>query len=103
MAPKLIWTPLAEKDLLDIYILIGADNLRAADAVYNRLRDAGIKLRENPRLGVARDEIRPGARMFVQKPYLIIYRLLPDDKAMSVTEIEIIRVVDGRRDLATLF
>jgi toxin ParE1/3/4 len=41
--------------------------------------------------------------MLVERPYLILYRLDPDHPVGPVEEVEIVRVVDGRRDLKELF
>jgi toxin ParE1/3/4 len=35
MVVELIWSPLARKDLLDIYILIGLENPAAAERLYH--------------------------------------------------------------------
>jgi plasmid stabilization system protein ParE len=43
-------------------------------------------------IGVQREDVRPGLRMLVMDEYLILYRILGD-------EIEIVSVVQGRRDL----
>ncbi|MFC2250363.1 type II toxin-antitoxin system RelE/ParE family toxin [Labrys portucalensis] len=103
MAATLIWTPQSEEDLLDIYVAIGLDSPAAADKIYDRLKDVAQLLRDNPRLGTARPEIREFARVLVIAPYLVVYRLKPDDEIMPVNEVEVIRVVDGRRDLTSLF
>ena len=103
MPAALIWTPQSEEDLLDIYVAIGLDSPAAADKAYDRLKDVAQLLRDNPRLGTARPDIRESARILVVAPYLIIYRLKPDDEIAPVSELEIVRVVDGRRDLAALF
>ncbi|MBP0577957.1 type II toxin-antitoxin system RelE/ParE family toxin [Labrys sp. LIt4] len=103
MPASLIWTPQSEEDLLDIYVTIGIDNPTAADRIYDRLRDAIRLLCDNPRLGAARPEVGKFARILVHPPYLILYRVRPDDEAGPVSEVEIIRIVDGRRDLAALF
>jgi toxin ParE1/3/4 len=47
-------------------------------------------------MGPARDDIRPGQRYLVSGSYLLLYRILGDD-------IEIVRIVHGRRDLYGLF
>ena len=56
-----------------------------------------------PRIGVRRPDIRSGLRMLVQAPYLILYRIEPDTDEGEVSMIEIVRVVDGRRELTHLF
>lgn len=54
-------------------------------------------------MGVRRSEIRPGMRMLVETPYLILYRTEPDTDEGPVEKVEIVRVVDGRQDLAGIF
>jgi len=56
-----------------------------------------------PRLGPRRPEIRPTVRMLVEGPYLILFETHPDTDEGQVDQVEIIRVVDGRRDLTNLF
>ena len=47
-------------------------------------------------IGRTRDDLRPGIREIVVYPTVLFYRLADD-------RIEIVRVVDGRRDLAAIF
>ena len=56
-----------------------------------------------PRLGTRRPDIRPEVRMMVQRPYLLLYAIYPDANDEAVDTVEIVRVVDGRRDLRRLF
>ncbi|GJD94036.1 hypothetical protein OCOJLMKI_1236 [Methylobacterium iners] len=41
-------------------------------------------------------------RILVEPPYLILYETIPDTDEGDLTELEIVRVVDGRRDLTAL-
>jgi toxin ParE1/3/4 len=41
--------------------------------------------------------------MLVEGPYLILYEAHPDTDEGLIDEVEIVRVVDGRRDLTSLF
>ncbi|WP_312883808.1 hypothetical protein [Rhizobium leguminosarum] len=43
------------------------------------------------------------APMLVEAPYVILYETHPDTNEGEVQAVEIVRVVDGRRDLAALF
>ena len=101
--PKLTWTPLAQSDLLEIYVTIGLECPAVAERYYDRLRDKARTLQDYPRLGTSRPDIATGARIMVERPYLLVYRIKPDDVEMPVAEVEIIRVIDGRRDLAAAF
>jgi toxin ParE1/3/4 len=42
-------------------------------------------------------------RMLVEAPYLLLYRTAHDTDEGPIGAVEIIRVVDGRRDLRSLF
>jgi toxin ParE1/3/4 len=92
----LFFTRQAQEDLIDIWLHIAADDPGAADRVLDRLEQAAMNLAENPRMGPARDDIRPGLRYLVSDTYLILYQLAEDG-------VEIVRVVHGRRDLFGLF
>jgi toxin ParE1/3/4 len=38
----------------------------------------------------------------IQRPYLVLYAIHPDTNDATVDEVEIVRIVDGRRDLPRL-
>lgn len=103
MPNSLVWTRLARADLLDIYAVIAQDHPAAAERIFDRLEALTTLLRDQPRLGPRRPDIAPGLRMLADRPYLILYRLTPDTTEGPVAAVEIIRVVDGRRDLKALF
>lgn len=85
-------------DLTDIHDYIAADNPAAADKLVRQLLDAFDNTAEFPEMGRAADEIRPGLRLLTRGNYLLIYRLLPDEKI-----VELVRVVHGARDWPILF
>jgi toxin ParE1/3/4 len=63
------------------------------------LRDIGAvvtTLEEHPFAGRVRDEIRSGLHSFATSPHVVFYRVLNDRP-------EIVRVLDGRRDLDEIF
>ncbi len=103
MRVDLIWTPQAREDLVEIYTYIGCDNPAAAERVFNALETKVELLGEFPRLGVRRPEIRPSTRMLVEGAYLILYETHPDSDKGNIDEVEIVRIVDGRRNLKNLF
>lgn len=92
---RLFRTRLARQDLIDIWDHVAADKPDAADTVLDRIDDACLGLLEYPRLGPARDDIRPGLRYRIVGEYVVLYRITGKD-------IEIVRVVHGRRDLFNL-
>lgn len=94
--PQVFFTRAAREDLVDIWAHIAVDDPAAADRVLDKLDEAAVHLADNPQMGPARDDIRPGLRYLVSGSYLLLYRSADD-------EIEIVRAVHGRRDLYGLF
>lgn len=103
MRAKLLWSPQAREDLLNLYIRIGRDNVDAAERLYSAIEIKAEMLIASPRIGVRRPEIRPSVRILIEGPYLILYETRPDDDELPAKEVEIVRIVDGRRDLRQLF
>lgn len=103
MRCKLVWTRQARADLLDIYELIGLEQPAAAERYFDRIEALAQLLSEHPRLGTARPDVASGLRMMVERPYLLLYRIQPETPEGPVDAVEIVRVVDGRRDLTGLF
>lgn len=103
MAIKLQWTPQAEEDLIEIYCFIALDSPAAADRIFAKLQSSVQILARNPRIFQRRPEIRPPTRVLIERPYLVLYEIHPDSDDGPVREVEIVRVVDGRRDLKNLF
>jgi toxin ParE1/3/4 len=99
----LVWTRQAREDLIEIYTYIGLDNPSAADHVFNAVQAKAELLAEFPRLGVRRPEIRPSTRMIIEGAYLILYETHPDSDEGVINQVEIVRIVDGRRNLKNLF
>jgi len=95
--PQVRHTARARRDLLDIWLNIAVDNAAAADRVYDRLEARVLLLERFPELGPARPNIADGARVLVESPYLILYRIVPVGP-------QIVRVVHGGRHIdAALF
>lgn len=84
-------------------MLIGLEQPAAAERYFDRIEAKTNLLVSQPRMGVRRPDIRPAMRMLVEAPYLIMYRTEPDTDEGPIEMIEIVRVVDGRRELANLF
>jgi toxin ParE1/3/4 len=103
MPAKLLWTPQAEEDLLDIYYFIALDNPEAADRILAGLQSRVEMLARNPRLCLRRPDIRPSTRVLVEGPYLVLYETHPDTDEGPINAVEIVRIVDGRRNLKNLF
>lgn len=94
---RVVWSPESEDDLLSIWRL-GASRFSPAVAD-KHLRDihrAAMRLAATPLMGRERDDLRPGIREIVVYPTVLFYRV-------SHQRVEVVRIVDGRRDLAALF
>jgi toxin ParE1/3/4 len=103
LSVDLLWTPQAREDLIEIYTYIGLDNPSAAERIFDAIEAKAGLLVDYPRLGVRRPEIHPSARMLIERPYLILYEAHPDSDQGNIDEVEIVRIVDGRRNLKNLF
>ncbi|MEW6594367.1 MAG: type II toxin-antitoxin system RelE/ParE family toxin [Thermodesulfobacteriota bacterium] len=93
---KLLIADQAQEDLLDIWLYIASDSPLAADAFLDLLHDRCLSLCASPEIGRARDELLAGLRCLPVKRYMIFYRVKP--KAL-----EIVRVLSGYRDSASMF
>jgi toxin ParE1/3/4 len=102
MKPTVLWTPQAREDLLDIYLATGLGNPAAAERFYSAIEARTKRLASQPRIGPRRPEIRPQARVLVERPYLILYETHPDTDDGPITEVEIVRILHGRRNLPSL-
>ena len=103
MAVKLTWSPQARADLLKLYVDIGIEQPAAAEKYYLRIEEKAGLLATQPRMGARRWDIRPALRMLVETPFVIFYKIIPDTDDVPVEAVEIIRVVNGRQDLRSLF
>jgi toxin ParE1/3/4 len=87
----------AIRDLEEIRDYIAADNPDAAHRLLDDIEETCHRFGQHPRIGVARDDLLPGIRLFpVRKTYAVFYRIQDD-------AVEIVRVVNGRRDFNRLF
>ena len=87
----------AQFDQTDIWLNIAADNVRAADGVYERINDAILMLAEHPEAGRPRDDLQTGLRYFPTGSYLIFYTV--DGRTLGIR-----RILHGARDIkAALF
>jgi len=96
------WTPQARQDLLDIYVAIGLHQPDAAERYFNLIEEKAGRLAEQPRLGARRSDISGDARMLVAAPFILLYRTVPNADEGPVDLVEVVRVIDGRRDLTAL-
>jgi toxin ParE1/3/4 len=77
MKPTLHWSEQAREDQFDIFLTIAQDNSDAAERVYNAIEDRAETLISLPHIGVRRPDIDPSARVLIEGPYLILYKLIP--------------------------
>jgi toxin ParE1/3/4 len=103
MPVKLFWTPKARADVKSIYIEMRKEQPRSPERYFANFRRKTELLIEHPRLGERHPEVFRTARMLVEAPYVILYEMRPDTDDGLVDAVEIVRVVDGRRDLSRLF
>jgi toxin ParE1/3/4 len=93
--PKIERTARAEEDLIDIWVYIAHDDIRAADRVLEEIEHRFFLLADQPRLGRERPDIAQELRYLPVRRYLILYREIPGG-------IEVVRVVHGARDIHSL-
>lgn len=88
----------AAADLRDIwcYIAVERQSPEAADQFIDRLNDQLLLLSQFSHIGRRRDDLRLGYRSFRVGQYIIFYRIL------EAGEVEIMRVLHGKRDLTDL-
>jgi plasmid stabilization system protein ParE len=94
----LIFSPAASRDLTSILSVIadGAGS-RVAMRWRRTFDERTAALTVQPYVGAVDEDLGPGRRRLVVPPYLIVYHLpIP-------TEVVILRVVHGARDLRALF
>jgi toxin ParE1/3/4 len=92
---KVVLTDAARSDLIDIWEFIAADNIRAADTLYDNLADGISLLQRFPELGHTRDDLPKEYRCLTRGNYLICYRV--QEKLVIV-----VRIVQGSLNLREL-
>jgi toxin ParE1/3/4 len=103
MPIRLVWSNQARADLLEIYVMIGLEQPAVAERYFDRIEAKVQLLKSQPRMGARRSDIHPSMRMLVEAPYLLLYRTEPDTEDGPINAVEIIRVIDGRRNLSSIF
>jgi toxin ParE1/3/4 len=89
---RVVHSPAAEDDLLEIWVGLAANNVSAAERLANDLRAATQLLATQPLIGKARREFGAEIRSFPVRDYVIVYRPI-------LGGVELVRVVHGARDL----
>lgn len=93
---KYIVTSDCESHINDIINYIADDNVNAAIAFHERLKDIFRLICQNPIMGRERPELSEGLRSFAVGRYVVFYKVWAG-------EVAIVRVVDAARDLDQLF
>ncbi|WP_165404212.1 type II toxin-antitoxin system RelE/ParE family toxin [Rhizobium leguminosarum] len=97
VALKVVFRPRAEKDLLDIYAFIAADNSMAAMEFIRRLRQICHGLEDMPERGSPREDFAPGVRILVfERRVTIAYRVVKD-------RVQILRLFYAGRNTPSVF
>jgi toxin ParE1/3/4 len=96
-AGRRLISPRAKEDLKSIEAYIAEhDGEARADKVIERIDKTIDALAFMPGIGSRRSYLEPEDRAFAVAPWTIFYRPLADG-------IRVLRIIDGRRDLAALF
>jgi toxin ParE1/3/4 len=95
VTPRIVRLPDAERDLTDLFDYVAIDSgVDRAEAILRRIEQSLENLALFPRIGRIRDDLDGAPRMFVVRPWLIIYEPLENEPGIAVW-----RIVGGRRDL----
>jgi toxin ParE1/3/4 len=90
-------SPEADEDLIDIWGYLAREaSERVADRQLHDIDAACERLKAWPYSGRQRDELLTGMRSVPIHPYIVFYRIQGD-------AVEIVRVLHGRRDIASIF
>jgi toxin ParE1/3/4 len=92
MAHRLARQARAELSSIWNYIFKESGNAVAADSVIDAITERFYMLGQFPRMGRARDDLRPGLRSFPVGQYVIVYTIENED-------VEILHVFHGRQDI----
>ncbi len=88
----------AKADLFEIWSYIAAHDLDAADRWLERIDAAIARLAAFPGLGSVRPELPDEVFAFSLNPHLILYT-----QDETEQQVDIIRIIDARRDFGSLF
>lgn len=102
MTAEIRWSGVARRELVAIASSLGRRDRQAGRDFIDRVSALIELLGEHPRAGVRRDDLLPGYRSLSIRPYLLLYRIVPEPAEVEPVRIDIVTLVDGRRDLAPL-
>jgi toxin ParE1/3/4 len=87
-------SPQAEMDVASIWQFIANNNVRAADAMLDRIEAAFDLLAQAPLAGRERNDLGANLRSFPVESYIVFYTPVSDG-------IDVVRVMSGRRDISS--
>jgi toxin ParE1/3/4 len=90
--PQVRHTARARRDLIEIWLEVATLNPAAARKLYNRLEARVEILKRFPEAGRLSPDIAASARVLVERPYLILYRIIAGG-------VQIVRVLHGARNI----
>ncbi|MCK5242229.1 type II toxin-antitoxin system RelE/ParE family toxin [bacterium] len=92
---KVFITAEAKKDLLEMWLYIAEENIKAADRFLEKI-DKKIKMiSRNPAMGIKRQELASQIRSLVADKYVVFYLIRKN-------QIDIIRVLHASRDVNSI-
>jgi len=94
--PRVLKRPLVGLDLEELWLYVARDDVAQADRLLDLIEERFRSLAQFPRMGVSRDDLAPSLRSFSHGNYIIFYMASGDG-------IEIVRVLQGMRDIKALF
>ncbi len=89
-------TPRAQLDLDEAWDWLAERNEAAADRLLDAILARARQHASFPLMGRPREDLLPGLRSFVVRPYVVFYRPAQDT-------IEVLRVLRGSRDIEAIF
>ncbi len=91
-----VLSPSAVRDLDQLSQYFMENSVAAGEELFQTLNQQFINLTQFPNLGKPYPQLHPTIRGLVVKKYIVFYRV-------TSQQLEIVRIVDGRRDLSSLF
>jgi len=93
----IVWSTVARADLAEIWnYYVNVAGRHTADKIIREIGEACRLIEDHPFAGQSRNEVFPSLRSIVVSPHVIFYRV---NKEVP----EVVRVLDGRRDLDEMF
>jgi toxin ParE1/3/4 len=93
---KFILSPSATRDLERLSQYFLESNIDAGERLFKALNQRFYNLTQFPNIGKPYPYLLPNIRGLLVDKHIIFYRVTP-------VQVEIIRIVDGRQDLAEIF